>query len=137
MINLFFRLCDPDSEVRQNTVVVLTHLILNDMVKVKGQLSEMALCLEDSVPRIVDRVKLFFMELSRKVCVCTCIYVILCTCMYICMYVHVCLYMYMYVHVHVCLCAHVCMYVCMYMYVFMYTYVLVRVFLYMYMYVCI
>ena len=110
MINLFFRLCDPDSEVRQNTVVVLTHLILSDMVKVKGQLSEMALCLEDSVPRIVDRVKLFFMELSRKVRVCTCMYI------HVCMYVHVCLYMYMY------------------MYVFMYTYVLMHV---QYMCICI
>ena len=101
MINLFFRLCDPDSEVRQNTVVVLTHLILSDMVKVKGQLSEMALCLEDSVPRIVDRVKLFFMELSRKVRVCTC------------MFVHV--------HVHVCIHVHICADACT-VYVYLYNY---------------
>jgi condensin complex subunit 1 len=34
--------------------MVLTHLILNDMVKVKGQISEMAICLEDAEPRIAD-----------------------------------------------------------------------------------
>ena len=37
------------------------------MVKVKGQISEMALCLEDPQSHIVDRAKLFFLELSRKV----------------------------------------------------------------------
>ena len=63
----FYRLCDSDVHVRQSAVTVLTHLILNDMVKVKGQLSEMALCLQDPIPKISDRVKLFFLELSRKV----------------------------------------------------------------------
>ena len=67
MFKLFNRLCDSDLQVRQSAVTVLTHLILNDMIKVKGQLSEMALCLEDPIPKITDRVKLFFLELSRKV----------------------------------------------------------------------
>lgn len=47
--------------------MVLTHLILNDMVKVKGQISEMATCLEDKDSRISDLAKLFFLELSKKV----------------------------------------------------------------------
>lgn len=47
--------------------MVLTHLILNDMVKVKGQISEMATCLEDKDQRIADLAKLFFLELSKKV----------------------------------------------------------------------
>ena len=47
--------------------MVLTHLILNDMVKVKGQISEMATCLEDKDNRISDLAKLFFLELSKKV----------------------------------------------------------------------
>ncbi|XP_019850191.1 PREDICTED: condensin complex subunit 1-like [Amphimedon queenslandica] len=64
--HLYSRLRDPVYEVRLNSVVVLTHLILNDMVKVKGQISEMALCLEDSETRIIDRTKLFFHELSQK-----------------------------------------------------------------------
>jgi condensin complex subunit 1 len=46
--------------------MVLTHLILNGMIKVKGQLGEMAKCLEDEEPRISDLAKLFFTELSTK-----------------------------------------------------------------------
>ena len=46
--------------------MVLTHLILNGMIKVKGQLGEMAKCLEDEEPRIADLAKLFFTELSTK-----------------------------------------------------------------------
>jgi hypothetical protein len=46
--------------------MVLTHLILNGMIKVKGQLGEMAKCLEDPEPRIADLAKLFFKELSSK-----------------------------------------------------------------------
>lgn len=52
--------------VRKNTLMVLTHLILNGMIKVKGQLGEMAKCLEDDDPRISDLAKLFFTELSTK-----------------------------------------------------------------------
>lgn len=64
---LFLRLRDESSHVRKNTLMVLTHLILNDMVKVKGQISEMATCLEDKDNRISDLAKLFFLELSKKV----------------------------------------------------------------------
>lgn len=46
--------------------MVLTHLILNGMIKVKGQLGEMAKCLEDEDPRISDLAKLFFTQLSTK-----------------------------------------------------------------------
>lgn len=52
--------------VRSNTVTVLTHLILNDMIKVKGQISDMALCIMDEVDKISNMAKLFFTELSRK-----------------------------------------------------------------------
>ena len=52
--------------VKKNTLMVLTHLILNGMIKVKGQLGEMAKCLEDKEPRIADLAKLFFTELSTK-----------------------------------------------------------------------
>ena len=47
--------------------MVLTHLILNDMVKVKGQISEMASCIVDPEERIAALAKLFFFELSKKV----------------------------------------------------------------------
>ncbi|XP_065053020.1 condensin complex subunit 1-like isoform X1 [Rhopilema esculentum] len=64
--HLYGRLADESVKVRQTTVTVLTHLILNDMVKVKGQISEMAFRLEDEEKRIADLAKLFFTEFSQK-----------------------------------------------------------------------
>ena len=52
--------------VKKNTLMVLTHLILNGMVKVKGQMGEMAKCVEDEDERISNLAKLFFEELSTK-----------------------------------------------------------------------
>ncbi|KAH7345411.1 non-SMC mitotic condensation complex subunit 1-domain-containing protein [Rhizoctonia solani] len=63
---LYNGLSDPDLTVKKNTLMVLTHLILNGMIKVKGQLGEMAKCLEDEDKRIADLAKLFFQELSTK-----------------------------------------------------------------------
>ncbi|KAJ3304406.1 Condensin complex subunit [Blyttiomyces sp. JEL0837] len=63
---LYNRLSDTDLTVKKNALMVLTHLILNGMVKVKGQISEMAKCLEDPDKRISDLAKLFFTELSTK-----------------------------------------------------------------------
>ena len=58
---------DNSSLVRHHAIVVLTHLVLNDMIKVHGSVSEMALCLEDKESCIADRARLFFLELSKKV----------------------------------------------------------------------
>ncbi|KAG9286748.1 hypothetical protein G9A89_012298 [Geosiphon pyriformis] len=63
---LYKRLADPDNMVKKNTLMVLTHLILNGMIKVKGQLGEMAKCLEDPEQRISDLARLFFTELASK-----------------------------------------------------------------------
>ena len=63
---LFNRLRDVNVSVRRNTVAVLAHLILNDVIKLKGQISGLALCLEDSDPRVVGIAQLFFNELSKK-----------------------------------------------------------------------
>lgn len=63
---LYKGLSDKDLVVKKNTLMVLTHLILNGMVKVKGQLGEMAKCVEDEDERIADLAKLFFKELSTK-----------------------------------------------------------------------
>ena len=57
---------DPSSHVRSNTLTVLTHLILNDMIKVKGQISDIAFCIADTTDRIAGLAKRFFSELSRK-----------------------------------------------------------------------
>lgn len=63
---LYKGLSDTSLIVKKNTLMVLTHLILNGMIKVKGQLGEMAKCLEDQDPKISDLAKLFFTELSTK-----------------------------------------------------------------------
>ncbi|XP_047949782.1 condensin-1 complex subunit CAP-D2 [Salvia hispanica] len=64
--NMYARLRDPSVSVRKNAVLVLSHLILNDMMKVKGYIYEMAMRLEDEDGRIGNLVKLFFHELSKK-----------------------------------------------------------------------
>ena len=57
---------DNSTRVRRHTLMVLTHLILNDMVKVKGQVCEIALCLRDDEVRIRDMARLLFHELSKR-----------------------------------------------------------------------
>merc|ERR550532_2698974 len=57
---------DDSPKVRSNTLTVLTHLILNDMIKVEGQISDMALLIVDDVEKISNMAKLFFTELARK-----------------------------------------------------------------------
>ena len=47
-----FRLGDKCSSVRHNAITVLTHLIINDMVKVKGQIADIALRITDEEIRI-------------------------------------------------------------------------------------
>ena len=64
--HLYGRLEDADICVKKNALMVLTHLILNGMVKVKGQIGLMAKCLEDDDSRVSDMAKLFFTELASK-----------------------------------------------------------------------
>ena len=55
----------PSSKVRQHSVTVLAHLVLNDMMKVKGHISAMARCLEDEDPAFHCRA-LVFAELAKN-----------------------------------------------------------------------
>ncbi|XP_045151938.1 condensin complex subunit 1 [Echinops telfairi] len=64
--HLYARLRDPAQQVRKTAGLVMTHLILKDMVKVKGQVSEMAVLLTDPEPQIAALAKNFFNELSHK-----------------------------------------------------------------------
>ncbi|XP_006891347.1 PREDICTED: condensin complex subunit 1 [Elephantulus edwardii] len=64
--HLYARLRDPAPQVRKTAGLVMTHLILKDMVKVKGQVSEMAVLLIDPEPEISALAKNFFNELSHK-----------------------------------------------------------------------
>ena len=63
---LYRRLADPDPSVKRTCLMTLTFLILAGQVKVKGQLGEMAKCLEDVDKRIADLARMFFTELSTK-----------------------------------------------------------------------
>ncbi|NXD43951.1 CND1 protein, partial [Copsychus sechellarum] len=64
--HLYARLRDPCPSVRQTAGLVMTHLILKDMVKVKGQVSEMATLLIDPEEAIVGVAQNFFGELANK-----------------------------------------------------------------------
>ncbi|KAH8869519.1 Condensin complex subunit 1 [Schistosoma japonicum] len=64
--NLYARLRDSSAKVRTNALNTLSHLILNDMVKVKGQISEMTVCLVDEISRLNILARRFFHELSQK-----------------------------------------------------------------------
>ena len=46
--------------------MVVTHLVLNDMIKVKGQVSHVAHSLNDSNEHIRELAKLFFIKLSER-----------------------------------------------------------------------
>lgn len=64
--HIYSALQDEDVRVRKNTLMALTHLILNDMIKVKGQIVFLAACILDESTRIADLARLFFHELARK-----------------------------------------------------------------------
>ena len=64
---VYSRLRDSSPIVKRTTLNVLSHLILNDMVKVKGQISDIALCIIDPDPRISGMSRMFFSEFARKV----------------------------------------------------------------------
>ncbi|KAK5957645.1 condensin complex non-SMC subunit Cnd1 [Knufia fluminis] len=63
---LYRRLQDADDSVKRTCLMTLTFLILAGQVKVKGQLGEMAKCLEDSDRKISDLARMFFSELATK-----------------------------------------------------------------------
>lgn len=53
--------------MRQTAVTVLTQLVLKDVLKVKGQVSEVAVLLIDPEPHITSLALNFFNELASKV----------------------------------------------------------------------
>ncbi|XP_029308182.1 condensin complex subunit 1 [Cottoperca gobio] len=64
--NLYARLSDEAPSVRQTAVTVLTQLVLKDVLKVKGQVSEVAVLLIDPEPHITSLALNFFNELATK-----------------------------------------------------------------------
>jgi condensin complex subunit 1 len=66
MSMLFKRLRDENVNVKKSTLMVLMHLILNGIIKIKGQIAEISKCIVDSEEEIRDMAKLFFTELALK-----------------------------------------------------------------------
>jgi len=64
--DIFTLLHDPVPHVRRQALMVMTHLILNDMLKLKGEIVDICMLLEDPEDRIRDQVKLFLHELHTK-----------------------------------------------------------------------
>ncbi|KAH9845922.1 putative subunit of condensin protein complex [Teratosphaeria destructans] len=63
---LYRRLSDKSLPVKRTCLMTLTFLILAGQVKVKGQLGDMAKCVEDSDDRIREMSRMFFAELAGK-----------------------------------------------------------------------
>ncbi|WPH00516.1 putative subunit of condensin protein complex [Acrodontium crateriforme] len=63
---LYRRLSDRSLPVKRTCLMTLTFLILAGQVKVKGQLGEMAKCVEDSDERVREMSRMFFAELAGK-----------------------------------------------------------------------
>lgn len=63
---LYRRLHDENLMVQRTCLMTVTFLILAGQVKVKGQLSQMAKCLENADNGISDMCRLFFTELASK-----------------------------------------------------------------------
>lgn len=64
--DIFMLLHDREEHVRQQGLMVITHLILNDMLKLKGEIVDICKLLEDPNDRIKEQVKLFLHELHSK-----------------------------------------------------------------------
>ncbi|KAM7311468.1 hypothetical protein ISCGN_008375 [Ixodes scapularis] len=63
---IYALLHDPSQEVRLCTLKVLSFLILNDLVKVKNQISELAVLVIDADPQVARVSREFFGELGKK-----------------------------------------------------------------------
>lgn len=63
---LYRRLSDSSLPVKRTCLMTLTFLILAGQVKVKGQLGEMAKCVEDEDEKVRELSRMFFGELATK-----------------------------------------------------------------------
>lgn len=68
-LNIFifnFRLKDDNLTVRSTCVRMLSNLILGEMIRVKGQVAQLALCMVDENDLIRADTKQLFKDLSQK-----------------------------------------------------------------------
>ncbi|VDK72873.1 unnamed protein product [Litomosoides sigmodontis] len=64
--HLYHGINDKDDYVRQTSIIVLSYLMLNDMVKVRGTIADLAQCINDENINIEQLAKFFFSELAKK-----------------------------------------------------------------------
>lgn len=64
--NLYATLLEIDVSVRLTAVKTLSYLILQEMIRVRGQLSDMAICIVDENDEISSTTKEFFREIAHK-----------------------------------------------------------------------
>ncbi|XP_017151506.1 condensin complex subunit 1 [Drosophila miranda] len=64
--HFYAQLHETDTELRLTAVKMLSHLLLNEMIRVKSQISDMALCIIDENEEIQSITKEFFKEIANK-----------------------------------------------------------------------
>ncbi|SPP79048.1 condensin complex subunit 1 [Drosophila guanche] len=62
----YVQLHETNTELRLTAIKMLSHLILNEMIRVKAQISDMALCIVDENEEIQNITKEFFKEIANK-----------------------------------------------------------------------
>jgi condensin complex subunit 1 len=64
--HLYSTLYDENRELRLTTVRILAHLISHEMILVKGQISDLAMCIVDPDDEIKKTTEVFFKEIANK-----------------------------------------------------------------------
>ncbi|XP_068146838.1 condensin complex subunit 1 [Drosophila tropicalis] len=64
--HLYSQLHEENTELRLTAVKMLSHLILHEMIRVKGQIADMAMCIVDENDEIRNITKQFFKEIANK-----------------------------------------------------------------------
>ncbi|KAL1380388.1 hypothetical protein pipiens_014240 [Culex pipiens pipiens] len=63
---MYATLHEKNVELRLTAVKMLSNLILHEMIRVKGQISDLAMCIVDPVPEIRTITEQFFKEIAHK-----------------------------------------------------------------------
>lgn len=64
--HFYSQLHEKDTELRLTAVKMLSHLILHEMIRVKGQIADLALCIVDESDEIKNITQQFFKEIANK-----------------------------------------------------------------------
>ncbi|XP_017868110.1 PREDICTED: condensin complex subunit 1 [Drosophila arizonae] len=64
--HFYAQLHEENTELRLTAVKMLSHLILHEMIRVKGQIADLALCIVDESDEIKNITQQFFKEIANK-----------------------------------------------------------------------